>query len=66
MNIHKIVLIIYIVIKELIMNEFELILLSLYLELIDISSSKDIKPINSFLNRKYQRFEQNFNLWIIL
>ena len=76
------------VIKELLMNEFELILLSLYLELIDISSSKDInkfkesliylcyfikkltlkeknlEPINSFLNRKYQRFEQNFNLWI--
>ena len=66
MNIHKIVLIIYIVTKELLMNEFELILLSLYLELIDISSSKDIKPINFFLNRKYQRFEQNFNLWIIL
>ena len=56
MNIHKIVLIIYIVIKELLMNEFELILLSLYPELIDISSSKDIKSINSFLNRKYQRF----------
>ena len=54
------------IIKELLMNEFELILLSLYLELIDISSSKDIKPINFFLNRKYQRFEQNFNLWIIL
>ena len=76
------------IIKELLMNEFELILLSLYLELIDISSSKDInsfkesliylcyfikkltlteknlEPINSFLNRKNQRFEQNFNLWI--
>ena len=76
------------IIKELLMNEFELILLSLYLELIDISSSKnissfkesliylcyfikkltlsekDLAPINSFLNRKYQRFEQNFDLWI--
>ena len=75
------------IIKELLMNEFELIMLSLCLELIDFSSSKDINsfkesfiylclyikkltlpeknlaPINSFLNRKYQRFNEKFNLW---
>ena len=75
------------IIKELLMNEFELIMLSLCLEIIDISSSKDINsfkesfiylclyikkltlpeknlaPINSFLNRKYQRFNEKFNLW---
>ena len=75
------------IIKELLMNEFELIMLSLSLEIIDISSSKDINsfkesfiylclyikkltlpeknlaPINSFLNRKYQRFNEKFNLW---
>ena len=80
--------IIVLIIKELFMNEFELILLSLYLELIDLSSNKDINtfkealiflcffikkltlneknlaPINSFLNRKYQRFDEKYNLWI--
>ena len=80
--------IIVLIIKELFMNEFELILLSLYLELTDLSSNKDINtfkealiflcffikkltlseknlaPINSFLNRKYQRFDEKYNLWI--
>ena len=76
------------IIKELLMNEFELILLSLHLELIDISSSNDISsfkesliflcflikkltlseehlaPINSFLNRKYQRFDEKFKIFL--
>ena len=75
------------IVKELLMNEFELILLSLYLETIDISLSQDIltfeeslificffikkftlskekiSPINSFLIRKYQGFEDKFNKW---
>lgn len=75
------------IIKELLMNEFELILLSLYLESIDISLYSDIfsfqesiiylcyfikkltltpdklSPINSFLIRKYQGFEDRFNKW---
>ena len=75
------------IIKELLINEFELILLSLYLELIDLSLYSDIftfkesliylcyfikkftlpqdklSPINSFLNRKYQGFDDIFNNW---
>ena len=75
------------IIKELLMNEFELLLLSLYLESVDISSCEDIisfrdsliylcflikkltlsqerlTPINSFLNRKYQSFDDKFNKW---
>ena len=75
------------VIKELLMNEFELLLLSLYLESIDLSlntdvfpfkdsliylcyfikkltlSSEKLSPINSFLIRKYQGFEDKFNKW---
>ena len=75
------------IIKELLMNEFELLLLSLYLETVDISSCVDIisfkdsliylcflikkltlsqeklTPINSFLNRKYQSFDDKFNKW---
>ena len=75
------------IVKELLMNEFELILLSLYLETIDISLSQDVmtfkeslificffikkltlskeklSPINSFLIRKYQGFEDKFNKW---
>ena len=75
------------IIKELLMNEFELLLLSLYLESIDLSSCKDIisfkdsliylcyfikkitlssekiSPIYSFLNRKYQNFEDKFKKW---
>ena len=78
------------IIKELLMNEFELILLSLYLESIDISlhsnifsfkesiiylcffikkltlPTEKISPINSFLIRKYQGFEDQFNKWIKL
>ena len=70
------------------MNEFELILLSLYLNSIDLSLCKDIAtfknsliylcflikkltlsqeklaPINSFLNRKYQSFDDKFNEWL--
>ena len=77
----------FISIKELLMNEFELLLLSLYLESIDISlnsdifsfkesliylcflikklttSSEKLSPINSFLIRKYQGFEDKFNKW---
>ena len=76
-----------IIIKELLMNEFELILLSLYLESLDISSfdniisfrdsiiylcffikkmtlsEKKLEPINSYLNRKYQRFDDKFETW---
>ena len=76
------------IIKELLMNEFELILLSLYIELIDISSNNNIPsfkesliflcflikkltlseeylaPINSFLNRKYQRFDEKFKTFL--
>ena len=76
------------IIKELLMNEFELILLSLYLNSIDLSVCKDITtfknsliylcflikkltlsqeklaPINSFLNRKYQSFDDKFNEWL--
>ena len=76
------------IVKELLMNEFELILLSLYLETIDISLSQDVmtfkeslificffikkltlskeklSPINSFLIRKYQGFEDKFNKWV--
>ena len=75
------------IIKELLMNEFEIILLSLYLESVNISSCQDLisfqesiiflcffikkitlkqdklAPINSFLIRKYQDFEDNFNKW---
>jgi hypothetical protein len=75
------------IIKELLMNEFELLLLSLYLESIDISLYSDVftfkesliylcyfikkltltleklSPINSFLIRKYQSFEEKFNKW---
>ena len=78
------------IIKELLMNEFELILLSLYLESIDISlypdifafkesliylcyfikklalSSEKLSPINSFLIRKYQGFDEKFNKWFQL
>ena len=78
------------IIKELLMNEFELLLLSLYLESIDISlysdifsfqesliflcffikkltvSSEIISPINSFLIRKYQGFEAQFDKWVKL
>ena len=73
------------IIKELLMNEFELLLLSLYLEPINISLNMDIftfkesliylcyfikkltlsteklTPINSFLIRKYQGFEDKFS-----
>ena len=76
------------IIKELLMNEFELLLLSLYLESIDISlysdiftfqesliylcyfikkltlSTEKLSPINSFLIRKYQGFEDKFNKWL--
>ena len=75
------------IVKELLMNEFELLLLSLYLESVDISlysdiftfeeslvylcyfikkltlSSENLSPINSFLIRKYQCFEDKFNKW---
>ena len=75
------------IIKELLMNEFELLLLSLYLESIDISLNSDLftfqesliylcyfikkltlspeklSPINSFLIRKYQGFDDKFNKW---
>ena len=75
------------IIKELLMNEFELLLLSLYLESVDISScdnlitfrdsliflcflikkltlsEEKLKPINSFLNRKYQSFDDKFDKW---
>ena len=75
------------IIKELLMNEFEILLLSLYLEVINISISEDIisfkenlfficffikkltispeklSPINSFLIRKYQGFDDKFNKW---
>ena len=75
------------IIKELLMNEFELLLLSLYLESINLSLNIDIftfkesliylcyfikkltltteklSPINSFLNGKYQNFEDKFNKW---
>ena len=75
------------IIKELLMNEFELLLLSLYLESIDLSLNSDVfpfkdsliylcyfikkltlsteklSPINSFLIRKYQGFEDKFNKW---
>ena len=78
------------IIKELLMNEFELLLLSLYLEPINISLNMDIftfkesliylcyfikkltlsteklTPINSFLIRKYQGFEDKFNKWFQL
>ena len=78
------------IIKELLMNEFELLLLSLYLESIDISlyseifsfkesliylcyfikkltlSPENLPPINSFLIRKYQGFEDKFNKWFQL
>jgi len=78
------------IIKELLMNEFELLLLSLYLEPINISLNMDIftfkesliflcyfikkltlsteklAPINSFLIRKYQGFEDKFNKWFQL
>ena len=78
------------IIKELLMNEFELLLLSLYLEPINISLNMDIftfkesliylcyfikkltlsteklTPINSFLIRKYQNFEDKFNKWFQL
>ena len=78
------------IIKELLMNEFEILLLSLYLEIIDISLCEDINsfkesvtflsyfikklslfpekltPINSFLIRKYQGFEDKFNKWFEL
>ena len=75
------------IIKELLMNEFELLLLSLYLESVNISYNDDIKsfkeslificffikkltlsgdklsPINSFLIRKYQGFDDKFKKW---
>ena len=75
------------IIKELLMNEFELLLLSLYLESVNIAINDDIKsfkeslificyfikkltltgeklsPINSFLNRKYQGFDDKFDKW---
>ena len=75
------------IIKELLMNEFELILLSLYLENFDLSYNNNIEsfkqsliflcffikkltlskdklsPINSFLIRKYQGFEDNYAKW---
>ena len=78
------------IIKELLMNEFELLLFSLYLESVDISLYNDIftfeesftflcffikkltlspdklSPINSFLIRKYQGFEDKFNKWFQL
>ena len=78
------------IIKELLMNEFELLLFSLYLESVDISLYSDIftfeesftflcffikkltlapeklSPINSFLIRKYQGFEDKFNKWFQL
>ena len=78
------------IIKELLMNEFELLLLSLYLELIDLTlyseifpfkesliylcffikkltlPSEKLSPINSFLNRKYQGFDDQFNKWFNL
>ena len=76
------------IIKELLMNEFELLLLSLYLNSVDLSLCKDVitfknsfiylcffikkltlsqeklAPINSFLNRKYQDFDDKFNDWL--
>ena len=75
------------IIKELLMNEFEILLLSLYLESINLGLNIDIftfeesliylcyfikkltltnenlSPINSFLIRKYQGFEDKFNKW---
>ena len=78
------------IIKELLMNEFELLLFSLYLESIDISlynniftfeesftflcffikkltlAPEKLSPINSFLIRKYQGFEDKFNKWFQL
>ena len=78
------------IIKELLMNEFELLLLSLYLEPINLSlnmdiftfkesliflcyfikkltlSSEKLAPINSFLIRKYQGFDDKFNKWFQL
>ena len=78
------------IIKELLMNEFELLLLSLYLESIDITLYKEdfsfeesliflcyfikkltlfpekLSPINSFLIRKYQGFQDKYNKWFQL
>ena len=75
------------IIKELLMNEFELLLLSLYLETFNIAdngnietfkesliflcffikkltlSGEKLSPINSFLIRKYQGFEDRFKKW---
>ena len=75
------------IVKELLMNEFELLLLSLYLETLNIScqdlmsfkeslificffikkltiSEDKLSPINSFLIRKYQGFNDKFNIWL--
>ena len=73
--------------KELLLNEFELILLSLYLEYIDISlfldifnmedsllylcyfikkisiNSNQLEPINSYLNKKYPNFNNDYEKW---
>ena len=77
------------IVKELLMNEFELLLLSLYLETLSIScqdlmsfkeslificffikkltiSEEKLSPINSFLIRKYQGFNDKFNIWVEL
>ena len=77
------------IVKELLINEFELLLLSLYLETLNIScqdlmsfkeslificffikkltiSEKKLSPINFFLNRKYQGFNDKFNIWLEL
>ena len=74
--------------KELLLNEFELILFSLYLECIDISSfinnftlensllflsfyvkkmtinKIEFDPIKSFLIKKYNNFEENYENWL--
>ena len=78
------------IIKELLMNEFELLLLSLYLESIDITLyiedfsfeesliflcyfikkltlfPETLSPLNSFLIRKYQGFQDKYNKWFQL
>ena len=76
--------------KELLFNEYELILLSLYLEYIDLSlclnifsleesllflfffvkkltiTVNQLEPINTYLIKKYENFNQNFNKWLFI
>ena len=73
--------------KELLLNEFELILLSLYLDKTNISllldnftleqsllflcfyvknltvNNEELEPINSYLNKEYKYFSQNYEKW---